>query len=111
VQGVMGAKNVLNDAATRFLVHIDAGFCINEKSLAADGAVNSGGDFGLAVWRHDGLLSCFAISLSVRFLRVANLTVSIVSLGGLHWNGQSREGGYNEWGRQVGAVRAKEICW
>ena len=109
----MCAKNVLDDAATRFVVHIDAGFCIDEKSLAADGAANSGGDFGLAIWRHDGLLTCFAISLSaLGFLRVADLIVCIVLFrmeGSTGMAKAGREATTN--GGQVGAVRAKEICW
>jgi hypothetical protein len=42
VQGVVGAKNVLDDAAARLIIHLGAGFRINDESLAADSAANGG---------------------------------------------------------------------
>jgi hypothetical protein len=40
VQGVVGTKNVLDDAATRLIIHLCAGFCLDDESLVADGAAN-----------------------------------------------------------------------
>jgi len=49
MQGVMGAKNVLDDPAARVMIHMHAGFSIDEKSLATDGAADICGDFRLPI--------------------------------------------------------------